>query len=146
VFNVFRSRFLGKSSPVHFFWGSFDLAVTRFSGQRAPARSYPDPVLRRIMQEAYSHEVISAGWWPGSGDIKEAAFYCYAAPEPPGFAEQTVRPAEASYHTKMGEYLLMYDDVKLAKSPTSALMEFLQSTYEAGAATGHWDRAALEAA
>jgi hypothetical protein len=146
VFNVFRSRFLGKSSPVHFFWGSFDLAVTRFSGRRAPVRSDPDPVLRKIMQEAYSHEVISAGWWPGSGDIKEAAFYCYAAPAPPGFAQQPVRPAEALYHSGMGEYLLMYDDVKRATSPTRALMEFLQSTYEAGAMTGNWDREALEAA
>jgi hypothetical protein len=103
-------------------------------------------VLRKIMQEAYSHEVISAGWWPGSGDIKEAAFYCYAAPAPPGFAQQPVRPAEALYHSGMGEYLLMYDDVKRATSPTRALMEFLQSTYEAGAMTGNWDREALEAA
>jgi len=146
VFNVFRSRFLGKSSPVHFFWGSFDLAVTRFSGRRAPARSDPDPVLRKIMQEAYSHEVISAGWWPGSGEIKDAAFYCYAAPAPFGFEQQIVRPPEALYDSRMGEYLLMYDDVRRAKSPTRALMEFLQSTYEAGAMTGNWDREALEAA
>jgi hypothetical protein len=146
VFKVFRSRFLGKSSPVHFFWGSFDLAVTRFSGRRAPARSDPDPVLRKIMQEAYSHEVISAGWWPGGGEIQEAAFYCYAAPAAAGFAQETVRPAEAFYHSGMGEYLLMYDDVRRAKSPTGALMEFLQSTYEAGATTGKWDRGALEAA
>ncbi|HET9409316.1 MAG TPA: DUF5996 family protein [Candidatus Sulfotelmatobacter sp.] len=145
VFSVFRSRFLGKSSPVHFFWGSFDLAVTRFSGRRAPARSDPDPVLRKIMQEAYSHEVISAGWWPGSGEIQEAAFYCYAAPAASGFAQQRVCPSKAFYHSGVGEYLLMYDDVRQAKSPTSALMEFLQSTYEAGATTGKWDRAALEA-
>ena len=145
VFNVFRSRFVGKSSPVHFFWGSFDLAITRFSGRRAPERNDPDPVLRKIMQEAYSHEVISAGWWPGSGEIKEAAFYCYAAPAPPGFAEQKVRPDEAFYHSGMGEYLLMYDQVRSAPSPSAALLEFLQSTYEAGATTGKWDREALEA-
>lgn len=146
VFKVFRSRFVGKSSPVHFFWGSSDLAVTRFSGRRAPERSDPDPILRKIMQEAYSHEVISAGWWPGGGEIQEAAFYCYAVPAAPGFAQQTVRPSEAFYHSGVGEYLLMYDDVRRAKSPTSALMEFLQSTYEAGATAGSWDRAALEAA
>jgi len=146
VFKVFRSRFVGKSSPVHFFWGSFDLAVTRFSGRRAPERNDPDPVLRKIMQEAYSHEVISAGWWPGGGDIKEAAFYCYAAPAPAGFTEQPVRPAEAFYHSGLGEYLLMYEQVRLAKSPSVTLMEFLQSTYEAGATKGKWDRAALEAA
>ena len=146
VFNVFRSRFVGKSSPVHFFWGSFDLAVTRFSGRRAPERSDANPVLRKIMQEAYSHEVISAGWWPGSGEIQEAAFYCYAAPAASAFSTQPVRPAEAFYHAGMGEYLLMYDEVIRAKSPTGALMEFLQSTYEAGATTGKWERAALEAA
>ena len=146
VFKMFRARFVGKSSPVHFFWGSFDLAVTRFSGRPAPPRNDPDPVLRKIMQEAYSHEVISAGWWPGSGEIKEAAFYCYAAPAPAGFAEQKVRPAEARYDSGMGEYLLMYDDVTRAPSPSSTLLDFLQSTYEAGATTGNWDRAALEAA
>lgn len=146
VFKVFRSRFVGKSSPVHFFWGSFDLAITRFSGRRAPARNDPDPVLRKIMQEAYSHEVISAGWWPGSGEITEAAFYCYAAPTPPGFEQQPVRPREAFYHKGLGEYLLMYDEVRRAPSPTAALMEFLESTYEAGATTGKWDRKALEAA
>lgn len=146
VFKVFRARFVGKSSPVHFFWGSFDLAHTRFSGRRAPERNDPDPVLRKIMQEAYSHEVISAGWWPGSGEINEAAFYCYAAPTPSGFAEQKVRPAEAFYHSGLGEYLLMYDDVRRAKSPSGALLEFLQSTYEAGATAGKWDRGALERA
>ena len=144
VFKDFRSRFVGKSSPVHFFWGSFDLAVTRFSGRRAPERNDPDPVLRKIMQEAYSHEVISAGWWPGGGEVKEAAFYCYAAPAAAGFAEQKVRPGEAFYHAGLGEYLLMYDEVRSAKSPSAALMEFLQSTYEAGATTGKWDREALE--
>ena len=146
VFNVFRSRFVGKSSPVHFFWGSFDLAITRFSGRPAPVRNDADPVLRKIMQEAYSHEVISAGWWPGGGEITEAAFYCYAAPMPSGFEQQTVRPPEAFYHSGLGEYLLMYDDVRKAKSPTATLLDFLQSTYEAGATTGKWERAALEAA
>jgi len=144
VFNVFRSRFVGKSSPVHFFWGSFDLAVTRFSGRTAPPRSETDPVLRRIMQEAYSHEVISAGWWPGGGELKDAAFYCYAAPEPPGFAKQKVRPEKAFYQQTMGEFLLMHEDVRRSASPTATLLNFLQSTYEAGAITGNWDRAALE--
>ena len=145
VFQVFRSRFVGKSSPVHFFWGSFDLAVTRFSGRRAPQRDDPDPVLRKIMQEAYSHEVISAGWWPGSGEVKEAAFYCYAAPAAPEFAKQRVRPEDAFYHSGMGEYLMTYDQVRSAPSPSAALLDFLQSTYEAGATTGKWDRRALEA-
>ncbi|MGH9669172.1 MAG: DUF5996 family protein, partial [Terriglobales bacterium] len=137
-------RFIGKSSPVHFFWGSFDLAVTRFSGRRAPERNDPDPVLRKIMREAYSHEVISAGWWPGTGDMAGSTFYCYAAPQPEGFAAQAVRPPAAFYHQQMGEFLLNYDDVRGAKSPTATLLEFLQSTYEAGATTGKWDRAALE--
>jgi Family of unknown function (DUF5996) len=144
VFKIFRARFLGKSSPVHFFWGAFDLAATRFSGRRAPERNDPDPILRKIMREAYSYEVISAGWWPGGGEIKEAAFYCYAAPAAPGFTEQKVHPAEAFYHAGLGEYLLMYDDVRRAKSPSATLLNFLQSTYEAGAITGHWDRASLE--
>ena len=144
VFKVFRSCFVGKSSPVHFFWGSFDLALTRFSGRRAPERKDADPVLRKIMQEAYSHEVISAGWWPGSGNVKDAAFYCYAAPTPAGFEKQPVRPEQAFYDSGLGEYLLMYDDVRLAKSPNIALLGFLQSTYEAGATTGKWDREALE--
>lgn len=144
VFKVFRSRFIGKSSPVHFFWGSFDLALTRFSGRRAPERNDSDPLLRKIMREAYSHEVISAGWWPGGGEVNEAAFYCYAAPKPDGFEQQAVRPAKAFYDSSLGEYLLMYDDVKAAQSPKIALLDFLQSTYEAGATTGKWDREALE--
>jgi Family of unknown function (DUF5996) len=144
VFNVFRSRFVGKSSPVHFFWGSFDLAVTRFSGRPAPPRNDPDPILRKIMQEAYSHEVISAGWWTGGGEIKDAAFYCYAAPEPEGFAKQKVRPETALYQQQLGEFLLLYEDVRRSSSPTATLLDFLESTYEAGATLGKWDRRALE--
>ena len=140
VFKGFRSRFLGKSSPVHFFWGSFDMAVTRFSGRRAPPREGAD----RITREAYSHEVISAGFWPGSGEIKGAAFYAYAAPEPAAFGESRIRPATAFYDKTMHEFFLMYDDVRQASSPKAALLEFLQSTYDAGANLGKWDRAELE--
>jgi hypothetical protein len=140
IFKEFRSRFIGKSSPVHFFWGSFDLAVTRFSGRRAPTREGADPITR----EAYSHEVISAGFWPGGGEIKDAAFYAYAAPEPAGFAEAHVGPAKAFYHPQMHEFLLMYADVRLASSPKAALLEFLQSTYDAGASLGKWNREELE--
>lgn len=140
VLKEFRSWFIGKSSPVHFFWGSFDLAVTRFSGRRAPERPGADP----ITQEAYSHEVISAGFWPGSGEVTDAAFYAYAAPEPPGFAQQRVRPQAAFYHTNLKEFLLMYDAVRTSASPSTMLLEFLQSTYEAGANLGKWDRGALE--
>ena len=140
IFKQFRSRFIGKNSPVQFFWGSFDLAVTRFSGRRAPARLGADP----ITQEAYSHELISAGFWPGSGDVKNAAFYAYAAPEPAGFDSAKVGPAKAFYHPEMHEYLLMYDDMRRASSPKAALMEFLQSTYDAGANLGNWNRTELE--
>jgi hypothetical protein len=142
VFHEFRSRFLGKNSPVHFFWGSFDLCVTRFSGRRAPEREGADLITR----EAYSHEVISAGFWPGGGEIKGPAFYAYAAPEPAGFGQSRVRPGKAFYHPQMKEFLLMYDDVRLDPSPRSALIEFLQSTYEAGANLAKWDRAELERA
>ena len=140
IFQEFRAGFLGKDSPVHFFWGSFDLAVTRFSGRRAPEREGADSITR----EAYSHEVISVGFWPGGGDIKGPAFYAYAAPEPLGFAEQKVKPAAAFYHPQMKEFLLMYDDVRRAPSPRQALLSFLQSTYEAGANLAHWDRKELE--
>jgi len=140
VFQEFRAGFLGKDSPVHFFWGSFDLCVTRFSGRRAPVRPGADSITR----EAYSHEVISAGFWPGGGEIKGAAFYAYAAPEPPGFAEQKIKPATAFYHPQMKEFLLMYDDVRRAPSPRQTLLDFLQSTYEAGANLAHWDRKDLE--
>ena len=110
IFREFRSGFIGKNSPVHFFWGSFDLAVTRFSGRRAPPREGADPVTR----EAYSHEVISAGFWPGGGDMKGAAFYAYAAPEPAGYGQAAVRPGKAFYHPQMKEFFLMYDDVRSA--------------------------------
>ncbi len=139
VFKQFRAEFLGKSSPVHFFWGSFDLAVTRFSGRRAPERPGADAITR----EAYSHEVISAGWWPGAG-IDGPAFYSYTAPEPEGLAAQKVRPAAAFYHPQLKEYILMYDEVRKAASPPAVLMEFLHSTYLAGANLAGWDRDALE--
>jgi hypothetical protein len=142
VFKEFRSQFIGKNSPVHFFWGSFDLAVTRFSGRRAPPRDGADSITR----EAYSHEVISAGFWPGGGDIKGAAFYAYAAPEPLGFAEARVRPSGAFYHPQLREFVLMYDAVRQSASPKAALLDFLQSTYEAGANLSKWDRAELERA
>ena len=140
IFQEFRSGFIGKNSPVHFFWGSFDLAVTRFSGKRAPKREGADSITR----EAYSHEVISAGFWPGGGDIKDAAFYAYAAPEPAGYAQAAVRPSKAFYHPQMKEFFLMYDDVRLDPSPRSALLDFLQSTYDAGANLAKWDRTELE--
>ena len=140
VFKEFRARFIGKASPSHFFWGSFDLAITRFSGRRAPAREGADPVTR----EAYSHEEISAGWWPGSGDIQQAAFYCYAAPEPMGFAQHSVHPAQAFYHPQLNEFLLMYDDVRQSPDPRVRLLEFLDSAYAAGAELGGWNRWELE--
>jgi len=140
IFREFRSRFVGKNSPVHFFWGSFDLAVTRFSGRRAPERAGADPITR----EAYSHEVISAGFWPGGGEVKGPAFYAYAAPEPAGYGQSPVRPGKAFYHPQLKEFFLMYDDVRQDPSPRSALLEFLQSTYEAGANLAKWDRAELE--
>ncbi|HKC62630.1 MAG TPA: DUF5996 family protein [Pyrinomonadaceae bacterium] len=139
VFSEFRSRFIGKCSPVHFFWGSFDLAVTRFSGRRAPERVGADSITR----EAYSHEVISHGFWPGGNGV-EAAFYSYTAPAPDGLDKAQVRPAQAFYSSEMSEFLLMYDDMRQSASPDSALMEFLQSTYEAGANLAKWDRASLE--
>ena len=140
VFNQFRAKFIGKCSPVHFFWGSFDLAVTRFSGRRAPERPGADVITR----EAYSHEVSSVGFWPGGGSVQGAAFYSYAAPEPQGFKDERARPDAASYDRDLGEFLLMYDDVRKAKSPTASLLEFCQSTYEAAATLGKWDRSALE--
>ena len=141
VFHEFRSRFIGKLSPVHFFWGSFDLAVTRFSGRRAPERPGAD----FLSKEAYSHEVISVGFWPGDGEvIKDAAFYAYAAPQPPGFKEHRVQPGKAFYSSEKSEFFLMYDDVRRSENPKQALLDFCQSTYEAGATLGNWDRANLE--
>ncbi|HUZ04406.1 MAG TPA: DUF5996 family protein, partial [Acidobacteriaceae bacterium] len=140
VLKEFRSGFIGKCSPVHFFWGSFDLCVTRFSGRRAPERVGAD----LMTQEAYSHEVISAGFWPGSGNIAGPAFYAYAVPEPKGFSEIAVRPEAAHYDRQLGEFVLMYDDVRTSVNPQRTLLDFLQSTYEGAAALGHWDRAALE--
>ena len=140
VFKQFRAGFLGKCSPVHFFWGSFDLAVTRFSGRRAPDRPEADAITR----EAYSHEVISHGWWPGGPGVNGPAFYSYTAPEPAGLAQHPARPSAAFYHPEMKEFILMYDEVRNAPSPGDALMEFLQSTYDAGASLAHWDRDGLE--
>ncbi|MFL6276565.1 MAG: DUF5996 family protein [Blastocatellia bacterium] len=152
VFMEFRSRFLGKCSPVHFFWGSFDLAVTRFSGRPAPEREGADLITR----EAYSHECISHGFWPGQraagpversesdGMIYAPAFYSYTAPAPPGLNEAKIRPEQAYYSGQLNEFILLYDDMRQADSPEAALMDFLQSTYEAGADLAHWDRAALE--
>jgi hypothetical protein len=140
VFKEFRAGFIGKASPVHFFWGSFDLAVTRFSGRPAPPRPGADPVTA----EAYSHEVSSAGFWPGGGGVDGAAYYAYAAPEPAGFSQYKVQPGPAFYHPELHEYLLMYDDVRQAASPREFLMQFLQTTYDAAATLGKWDRKALE--
>jgi hypothetical protein len=140
IFQRFSSGFLGKVSPVHFFWGSFDLAATRFSGRRAPEREGADSITR----EAYSHEVISAGFWPGNGGFGEAAFYCYAAPSPAGLERVKVRPDAAGWDSTLGEFILKYDDLRLEPDPDEALMEFLESTYDASADAGQWDRAALE--
>jgi Family of unknown function (DUF5996) len=138
VFEEFRARFIGKSSPVHFFWGSFDLAYTRFSGRVAPLRKGV------ITSEAYSHECSSVGWWPGGGDVKGAAFYAYTAPSPPGLGDQRIRPEAAFFNQRLGEFLLMYDDVRRANSPRDDILAFAESAYEAGANLAHWDRAALE--
>jgi hypothetical protein len=145
VFTAFRSGFVGKTSPVHFFWGSFDLAVTRFSGRQAPRHPGGVPHLAdAVVREAYSHEVSSAGFWPGGGVVDYHAFYSYAWPAPDGFADAPVRPQAAFFATGLGEFVLPYDAVRTAADPEGTLMEFLDSTYEAAAALGHWDRAALE--
>ncbi|MEO7071830.1 MAG: DUF5996 family protein [Rhodanobacter sp.] len=144
VLTAFRARYLGKSSPVHLFWGSFDLAVTRFSGRTAPTHPGGVPNCPDwVMQEAYSHEISSAGFWAGAG-LGQAAFYAYAYPTPDGFAEYPVQPAAACYHKGLGEFILPYEAVRTADVPDEALLAFLQSTYEAAAQTGHWDRAALD--
>jgi hypothetical protein len=144
VFKLFRTGFLGKASPVHFFWGSFDLAVTRFSGRPAPPHpggvpGLPDPVTR----EAYSHEVSSAGFWPGSAAFPQAAFYSYAYPEPAGFRQRPASPG-AQFDPALGEFILPYDAVSTAADPDALLLDFLSTTYAAAADTSHWDRAALE--
>ena len=145
VFKQFRSGFLGKASPVHFFWGSFDLAVTRFSGRRAPRHPGGVPHLSDdVACEAYSHEVSSAGFWPGSGAIDYPAFYSYAYPEPPGFRAAQVRPDAAFFSEALGEFILPYEAVRTAAAPEQALLEFLQTTYEAAANAAKWDREALE--
>ena len=140
VFQKFSSGFIGKVSPVHFFWGSFDLAVTRFSGRSAPPRAGADAVTR----EAYSREVISAGFWPGNGGYGKAAFYCYAAPAPKGLDSVAIHPAEAFYDKSLGEFILPYEDVRRSASPEETLMAFLESTYGAAADLAGWDRKALE--
>jgi hypothetical protein len=141
----FRTGFLGKASPVHFFWGSFDLAVTRFSGRPAPRHPGGIPHLSdAVAREAYSHEVSSAGFWPGGGAIDYPAFYSYAYPAPEGFNQVAVAPGAAFFSAKLGEFLLPYDSMRLARDPDAALMDFLQSTYAAAADLAKWDRAALE--
>jgi Family of unknown function (DUF5996) len=144
IFKLFRTGFLGKASPVHFFWGSFDLAVTRFSGRPAPRHpggvpGLPDAVTR----EAYSHEVSSAGFWPGNEAFPHAAFYSYAYPEPPGFRDRSVTPG-AHFDAAFGEFILPYDTVRKAAEPGALVLDFLSTTYAAAADTGSWDRMALE--
>jgi len=144
VFTAFRARFLGKASPVHFFWGSFDLAVTRFSGRRAPQHPGAPNVADKVTREAYSHEVSSCGFWPGGAGMEQPIFYSYAYPRPAGFGDAPVTPAPAFYSRDFGEFILPYDEVRQASSPDEALIDFLQSTYEAAATLAHWDRAELE--
>jgi hypothetical protein len=138
VLERFRGKFVGKCSPVHFFWGSFDLACARFSGRLAPPRK------GAVSGPAYSHEVSSAGFWPGGGAVDGPAYYAYTVPQPAGIEKAPVRPAAASWNTQLSEFILMYDDVRRAESPEQALYDFLESTYEAGASLAHWDRATLE--
>jgi hypothetical protein len=140
VFAEFRSRFIGKSSPVHFFWGSFDLAVTRFNGEKAPERDGADYITR----EAYSHKNISHGFWCGGGAVLEPAFYAYAAPEPEGLKEATISPAEGFYHKDLNEFVLPYEAVRKSDSPEKTLLDFMQRTYDAAADLAHWKRSELE--
>ncbi len=147
ILKRFRTGFIGKASPVHFFWGSFDLAVTRFSGRRAPLFKGKAPgVSEAVMREAYSHEVSSAGFWPGGAALDYPAFYSYAYPAPAGFRDAKVQPAQAFYSDTLGEFLLPYEAVRKASDPDAMLLAFLQTTYEAAANAGHWDRSALECA
>jgi len=144
ILTAFRARFLGKASPVHFFWGSFDLAVTRFSGRLAPAHPGAPNVADFVTREAYSHECSSCGFWPGGPGMPEAAFYAYAYPAPEGFGRAPVRPQAAGFNETLSEFVLPYDAVRRSKDPEKVLLEFLQSTYEAAADLGNWDRVALE--
>jgi hypothetical protein len=145
IFTQFRGQFLGKVSPVHFFWGSFDMAVTRFSGRTAPQLAGKSPNLGAwVMQEAYSHEVSSCGFWPGNGGFGKAAFYSYAYPQPQGFESAPMSPAATYYDQSLGQHILPYDAVRQATSPDQELMRYLLSTYEAAADLGHWDRPVLE--
>ncbi len=144
VLHAFRGRFIGKVSPVHFFWGGFDLAVTRFSGRRAPVHPTIPGVADSITHEAYSHEVSSCGFWPGGGPFPAPMFYAYAYPEPAGFRDAPVQPVGAYYSAELGEFVLPYDELRAAPDPDAALLSFLQSTYEAAADRAGWDRAALE--
>jgi hypothetical protein len=147
MFTLFRSQFLGKVSPVHFFWGSFDLAVTRFSGRPAPALKSDSPSVGAwVMQEAYSHEVSSCGFWPGNGGFGQAAFFSYAYPEPKGFAAAPTKPERTYYDQDLGQFILPYDVVRQAQSPDDTLLDYLHSTYSAAADCGQWDRSALERA
>ena len=139
VLNETRAAFIGKASPAHFFWGSFDLAVTRFSGREAPPREGP-----AFMREAYSHEVISHGFWPGNDEMPQPIFYAYSVPEPAGFREARVEPAGARYHAPMGEFILPYEDVRTSADPDAAIRAFVATTYAAGATLGNWERKALE--
>ena len=145
IFKEFRSRFIGKSSPVHFFWGSFDLAVTRFSGRTAPPPHGVTPnVAPWVMAEAYSHEVSSCGFWPGNGGFGQPAFYVYAYPEPEGYGDTPLRTADAYYNKDLGQFILPYEAVRLARDPDALLLGFLQDTYEGAADLAEWDREALE--
>jgi hypothetical protein len=146
VLSDFRSRFIGKVSPIHFFWGAFDLAVTRFSGRKAPSHPGAPYCAPFVMVEAYSHEVSSCGFWPGGGPINEPVLYAYSYPEPQGFKGYPIKPKEAFYHTEMKEFLLPYNVVRTANSPDEMILAFLQSTYEAAATCAKWDRNALERA
>jgi hypothetical protein len=143
VFNVFRARFTGKVSPIHLFWGALDLACTRFSGRTAPQHPSMPGLPDRVTRDAYSHEVCSCGFWPGAPGV-EPMFYSYAYPEPPGYRDYSIAPATASFDTNFGEFILPYEAMRQSADPDSALLEFLQNTYEAAADCAHWDRAALE--
>lgn len=143
VFTIFRARFTGKVSPIHLFWGALDLACTRFSGRPAPEHPSMAGLPDRVTRDAYSHEVSSCGFWPGAPGI-EAFFYSYAYPEPPGYAETAISPAQGRFDKNFGEFILPYEDLRTAPDPDLALLQFLQSTYEAAADCAHWDRAALE--